>query len=144
MNKILILIVCCMLSFKVPAQTVTPEKLKKVEEILFMQQQCWNNGDIECFMQYYWNSDSLMFIGKNGITYGWKNTLDNYQKRYPDKAAMGVLNFEIIKTSIITESDMHLIGKWLLTREKDSPGGYFTLLWKKINGEWKIIMDHSS
>ncbi|HLC82952.1 MAG TPA: DUF4440 domain-containing protein, partial [Bacteroidia bacterium] len=53
------------------------------------QEAAWNKGDLEAFMIPYWKSDSLKFVGKSGITYGWQNTLDNYKKNYPDKATMG-------------------------------------------------------
>lgn len=61
------------------------------------QRLAWNRGDIEGFMNGYWQSDSLMFIGKSGVTYGWKNTLGNYKRGYPDTAAMGKLDFNILR-----------------------------------------------
>src|SRR5690348_407638 len=65
---------------------------KAIRQILEQQTEAWNNGDIEGFMQTYWKSDSLLFIGKNGVRRGWKETLENYKKGYPDKAAMGRLS----------------------------------------------------
>lgn len=111
---------------------------------LFNQAKCWNEGDIDCFMEDYWHSDSLMYIGKNGVTYGWQNTLDNYKKRYPSKREMGILDFEIIKLDRLDESHYFMIGKWSLKREIGDIGGHFSLIWKKINREWVIVADHSS
>ena len=68
-----------------------------ISEKLNNQAICWNEGDIDCFMNDYWKNDSLMYIGKNGVTYGWQNTLDNYKKRYPTKNDMGKLSFEIVR-----------------------------------------------
>ena len=31
-------------------------------------------------MEGYWKSESLKFYGANGVTYGWDNTLERYQK----------------------------------------------------------------
>ena len=107
------------------------------------QQSSWNNGDIPGFMEYYWKSDSLKFIGSKGITYGWQKTLDNYLKSYPDKAAMGVLKFTIKEATQLSPTSIYVVGKWEL--EKEAPaGGYFTLLWKKIKGKWLIVTDHTS
>ena len=39
------------------------------------QEDAWNKGDLENYMQGYWKNDSVMFIGKSGITYGWQKTL---------------------------------------------------------------------
>lgn len=107
------------------------------------QEKCWNNGDIKGFMQYYWNSDSLQFVGSRGITFGWQKTLDNYLKSYPSREAMGILSFTILETKLISQNYAHVIGKWDLKREKPA-GGYFTLLWKKIDGKWFIVVDHTS
>ncbi len=115
-----------------------------ITKTLYAQQDSWNKGDLEEFMQPYWHSDSLTFIGKSGITYGWQQTLDNYKKGYPNKDAMGKLEFTILKITQLSSRDASVIGKWNLTRTMGDVGGYFTLLWKKINGKWVIVQDHSS
>ena len=108
------------------------------------QADCWNSGDIDCFMEYYWHHDSLMYIGKNGVTYGWQNTLDNYRIKYPTKKEMGHLEFEIIQLEKLSIEHYFMVGKWHLTRDMGDIGGHFTLIWKKIDNEWVITSDHSS
>jgi len=115
-----------------------------VMKVLATQQDAWNRGDIEGFMQGYWKSDSLMFVGKTAPVYGWQTTLDHYKKGYPDRAAMGQLTFDIIQVKILDPTNAFVMGGWRLKREKDEPGGYFTLWFRKINGEWKIVCDHTS
>jgi len=114
--------------------------------VLKNQQLAWNNANIDEFMSYYWENDSLQFIGKKGITYGWKNTLDNYKKSYPDAASMGKLNFEIIHLIFFNKKQAYVLGRWNLIRiaEKGNIGGHFTLLLKKINNKWLIISDLTS
>jgi ketosteroid isomerase-like protein len=104
----------------------------------------WNTGDIDRFMLTYWQSDSLMFVGKSGITYGWQNTLNNYKKGYPDTAAMGKLDFNILEVKRLSVLYFFIVGKWHLTRSIGDVGGHFTLLFKKIKNKWVIIADHSS
>ena len=108
------------------------------------QRQAWNKGDLEGFMQSYWKSDSLLFVGQSGPKYGWQTTLDNYRRSYPDRAAMGTLNFDIKEVRFITKDDAFVLGAWHLKREKDDPKGYFTIILKRIDGQWKIVSDHSS
>ena len=108
------------------------------------QTTAWNQGNLERFMETYWHSDSLMFIGKSGPTYGWKNTLANYKKGYPDTAAMGKLNFELISVKRLSEQYYSVVGKWHLKRSIGDVGGAFTLLFKKIKKKWVIVQDHSS
>jgi ketosteroid isomerase-like protein len=117
--------------------------MEEIQRVMNLQEVAWNEGNIEQFMDGYWKSDSLMFIGKNGIKYGWEPTLDNYKTSYPDKTAMGKLNFEILKLEVNGNS-AYMLGKWKLIRKEDTPNGYFTLYWKKIDGKWVITIDHTS
>lgn len=110
------------------------------------QENCWNKGDLECFMKHYWKNDSLEFIGKSGLNLGWQTTLDNYKNSYKNKDEMGVLSFEYLKEKQIDNHTFHVIGKWKLSRTSigDTLQGHFTLIWQIKNGEWVIISDHSS
>jgi ketosteroid isomerase-like protein len=117
---------------------------KKIRELLAIQTESWNCGDIEGFMQTYWKSDSLMFIGKNGVKRGWQETLNNYKKGYPDSTAMGKLSFDIIKIEKLSKKYYFVVGKWMLKRSVGNLSGHYNLLLKKINGAWKIVADHSS
>jgi len=113
-------------------------------KLLEDQRQAWNKGNIVEYMEGYLKSDSLVFVGKNGAKYGWDNTLVNYKKSYPDQKAMGFLSFDIKEVRLISADHAFVLGAWHLKREKDEPKGFFTLILKKINGEWKVIADHSS
>ena len=115
-----------------------------IEKFMLEQELAWNNADLEGFMGHYWNSDSLSFIGSKGITRGWKSTLANYKKSYPDASAMGKLSFTNVKVDILDASNAFVIGKWQLDRSADTLSGHYTLLWKKINDTWQIVADHSS
>jgi len=116
---------------------------QNIPDLMKKQEAAWNTGDIEGFMKYYWKSDSLKFIGSSGITYGWQKTLDNYKKKYPDAKTMGKLTFVIKTEEKLSDNSVFIIGSWNLQRE-NPVGGYFTLLWKKIKGEWVIVVDHTS
>ena len=117
---------------------------QQILAVLEKQRAAWNAGDLVNYMQGYQQSDSLLFVGKSGPTYGWKQTLANYQKNYPDKQAMGFLTFDIKKVQFISGDTAFVMGAWHLKRQKDEPQGYFTLIFKKFKSGWKIVSDHSS
>jgi ketosteroid isomerase-like protein len=117
---------------------------QQIRTLLQKQTIAWNQGDINSFMQTYWRSDSLLFIGKTGLTYGWQPTLDNYKKSYPDTAAMGKLTFNLLEFKSLSPDIYFVVGKWHLQRTIGDVQGHFSLVVKKINGAWKIIADHSS
>jgi len=115
-----------------------------IQKILSAQTEQWNKGDLEKFMEGYWHSDSLMFIGKSGITYGYSNALKNYQAGYSDTVQMGKLRFELVSLKPISNDHYFVVGKWFLKRSIGDLSGVYTLLFRKINGEWFIVVDHSS
>jgi len=115
-----------------------------IHQLLDRQTAAWNRGDIDQFMDGYWESDSLMFIGKSGVTYGWSNTLKNYKRGYPDTAAMGKLHFDLITVKRLSDEYYFVVGKWFLKRSIGDIGGHYNLLFRKINGKWVIVADHSS
>ncbi|MBX2969612.1 MAG: nuclear transport factor 2 family protein [Cyclobacteriaceae bacterium] len=117
---------------------------RAIRKVMLEQQEAWNRADIASFMEGYWKSDSLKFIGRNGITYGWQTTLENYKKGYPTPEAMGKLTFTILSLEVLSGTSAYMIGRWQLKRKTDEPGGHFTLLWRKINGKWVIVADHTS
>ncbi|MEJ7692257.1 nuclear transport factor 2 family protein [Daejeonella sp.] len=135
-----LLVIVCLAACTAKNDSDHADILKVLED----QRLAWNKGDIEGYMQGYVKSDSLVFVGKSGPKYGWKTTMDNYKKGYPDKAAMGILTFGIKKVKLINAEYAFVLGGWHLKREKDEPQGYFTLLLQKIEGKWKVIADHSS
>ena len=104
----------------------------------------WNNGDMEGYMKGYWEHDSLVFIGKNGPTYGYRQTLERYKKAYPNKAAMGKLASTVLSLKALSADYYFVVGRWELERSMGNLAGTYTLLIKKIGDTWVIVNDHSS
>jgi ketosteroid isomerase-like protein len=140
MKKIVFVFLIC-IGLNANAQT---SEVKAIQQLLQTQTEAWNKGDIDNFMVGYWNNDSLMFIGKSGLKYGYETTLKNYKKSYPDITAMGQLNFDLMKINVLSKDYAFVVGKWHLKRSIGDLDGHFTLLLKKINKQWTVVADHSS
>ena len=140
MKRILLLFTIC---WSIACQAQNKDE-NTIRNMLHHQTEAWNRGDLETFMQPYWQSDSLMFVGKGGVTWGWKNTLEHHRKGYPDKEAMGKLFFDIVKIQKLSEEYFFVTGKWMLQRKMGDLSGHYTLLIRKIGDQWKIVTDHSS
>lgn len=121
-----------------------PNASTAILKVLKNQVSAWNEGSIERYMKGYWNNDSLLFIGKNGPAYGYQNTLTRYKKSYADTASMGKLGFEVLSLKKLSPNYYFAVGKWNLKRSIGNLSGSWTLLFKRINREWKIVADHSS
>jgi hypothetical protein len=126
------------------SQTAPAHIQHEVKAVLDSQQRAWNNGKVEQFMDGYWRSDSLKFITNKGIRYGWQAMLDGYKKGYPDAAAMGVLDFNILRIDLLAKKLVMVTGKWKVTGSKGVQEGAFTLLVQKIGNRWLIVSDHTS
>lgn len=115
-----------------------------IKQILKTQENAWNTGNLDAFMIGYWNNDSLMFIGKKGLTYGFNATLENYKKSYPDTAYMGKFTSTLISIKKLSNEYYFVIGKWELNRTVGNIFGHYSLLFRKIKGKWVVVADHSS
>ncbi|TKB55055.1 nuclear transport factor 2 family protein [Ferrimonas aestuarii] len=115
----------------------------EVRQVLMQQQQAWNQGDIPGYMQGYWQSEQLRFISSGKIKYGWQKVLDGYLSRYPDRDTMGKLDFELESITMLSDELALVVGRWQLTRKHDQPKGEFSLVFRKIDGYWRIINDHT-
>lgn len=118
--------------------------IKAIKAVMQLQQEAWSENNLETFMQGYWKSDSLKFYGSKGLTKGWKQTLANYKKGYPTKDHSGTLNFVLDDISKIEENSYWVMGQYHLKRKVGDANGNFLIIFKKIDGEWKIVADMSS
>ncbi|QKG55527.1 nuclear transport factor 2 family protein [Hymenobacter sp. BRD128] len=124
-----------------------PTPRQAITQVLATQTAAWNRGDIPTFMAGYWHSDSLVFIGRSGVTYGWQPTLDNYKKSYPSAAQMGKLDFSRLRITPLGADVAQVVGHFHLARPNAKAGdaqGQFLLIFRKLNGKWVIVADHSS
>jgi len=140
-NAILLLSVVLLSSF-VPKPSISDDEIA-IRKVLDDQRLAWNAHDLEGFMEGYWKSDDLKFYGSNGVTYGWNNTLERYRKAYPSKDHTGTLTFVINDISGIENGSYYVMGEYHLQRKVGDANGIFMIIFKKINGQWKIIADTS-
>ena len=151
MKKLLLLLFIPLLSFgqvsyddTMSIESVSAKDSIDIMKVMKFQENAWNSGDINSFMEGYIKSDELVFSGKSGPVYGWNDTRNRYLKNYPDTQTMGQLKFTVNKIRSVSADVAFLIGEYYLTRSTEDSYGHFTLFWKKINNKWLIISDHTS
>jgi ketosteroid isomerase-like protein len=129
--------------FATPAQQHDADRAA-IQAVLSAQQAAWNRGDIDAFLVGYWHSPELTFSGNSGVSRGWDGVLARYKKNYPDRAAMGELDFSALEFHFLGPDASLVLGKWHLKRQKGDIGGVFTLVWQRFPEGWKIVHDHTS
>ena len=126
------------------SQNLKEKDSLKILNVLEQQRIAWNDNNINKFMQGYLKSEKLVFSGSNGPVFGWNFVKDRYLKTYSTKELMGDLSFEMNDLFLLTKKVAILLGKFNLQRKNEKLSGYFTLIFKKINGNWYIVSDHTS
>ena len=123
-----------------PKKNAAPE----IQNVLRAQQDAWNRGDIEGFMNGYWRSEETLFVSGDDVTRGWQKVLDRYKTKYSDRAKMGTLTFSDFEIKPLSDDSAIVLGSWKLKRAKDEPHGRFTLIFRHFPDGWKIVHDHTS
>lgn len=142
MRKIILLLCAFTLVYSCQNSTTKSQDKEAIISVLKAQEKAWSNHNLEGYMQGYWKSDSLKFYGSNGsIAYGWNKTLSNYKKRYPSQEHTGILKFKINDITQIENESYYVMGAYHLTRTIGNAKGIFMIIFRKINGEWKIVAD---
>ncbi len=116
----------------------------QIRNLLDAQAAAWNRGDIDAFMAGYWNDEGLRFASGDSVTYGWAAANRRYHEHYPDRAAMGRLEFAEVTVEPVGTDAALVFGRWSLQRERDRPHGLFSLLLRRTADGWKITRDHTS
>jgi len=115
-----------------------------ITAVLSAQQAAWNRGDVDAFLVGYWHSPDLTFSGSSGVSRGWDGVMARYKKNYPDRAAMGHLDFSELELRFLGRDAALVLGHWHLKRDKGDIGGVFSLVWQRFPEGWKIVHDHTS
>jgi ketosteroid isomerase-like protein len=120
------------------------EPASEIQSVIRAQQDAWNRGDTEAFMNGYWRSDETVFVSGDEVTRGWQKVLDRYKNKYSDRAKMGTLTFSDLEITPMSDNSAVVLGSWKLKRANDEPHGRFTLIFRKFPDGWKIVHDHTS
>jgi uncharacterized protein (TIGR02246 family) len=136
---------CCLLTatFVAAAQN-PPNAAAEIQSVLHAQQEAWNRGDIDKFMNGYARSASTVFVSDDQVSRGWEIVRERYRQKYSDRTKMGTLAFSDIEVTVLSPDAAVVLGRWELKRATDEPHGRFTLILKRLPEGWRIVHDHTS
>ena len=131
-----------------------PGGAHEIRAVLKAQQEAWNRGDIDAFMNGYWRSDLTRFVSGDEVTRGWQTVRDRYKTKYSDREKMGTLAFSDLEITMLSADAAVVLGRWELKRVNEPPSrrsgvpgephGRFTLVLRKFTEGWRIVHDHTS
>jgi uncharacterized protein (TIGR02246 family) len=126
------------------APTQNQNATARIRSVLREQQEAWNRGDIDGFMNGYARSASTVFVSDDTIRRGWETVRARYREKYSDRAKMGALTFSDLEITLLSPDAAVVLGRWNLKRANDQPHGRFTLIFKRMPEGWRIVHDHTS
>jgi ketosteroid isomerase-like protein len=118
--------------------------IAEIRSVLRMQQDAWNHGDIDRFMNGYARSKDTVFVSEDTVRRGWETVRTRYREKYSDRAKMGVLTFSDLEITVLSPDSAVALGRWKLKRAQDQPHGRFTLIFRRFPEGWRIVHDHTS
>jgi uncharacterized protein (TIGR02246 family) len=128
------------------AQSPNSADESAIREVLADQVQAWNKGDVVTFMKGYEDSPETTFVSDRVIK-GYGPVLERYKTRYPTPEKMGKLRFSDLEVRLLGADHASVIGRFHLDRTAEAGGpasGIFTLILRKSESGWKVILDHTS
>jgi ketosteroid isomerase-like protein len=128
--------------FAAPEQTAN--SATQIRSVLQAQQDSWNRGDVDGFMNGYARSTSTVFISEDTIRRGWQTVRERYKQKYSNRAKMGTLAFSDLEITLLSSDSAVASGRWRLKRANDQPHGRFTLILRRLPEGWRIVHDHTS
>ena len=145
-TRLTLLVICYILmaAFACYAPEQASSSVAEIQSVLTAQQDAWNRGDIDAFMNGYARSASTVFVSDDEVRRGWEPVRDRYRGKYSDRAKMGMLNFSEIEVTMLSPDAAVVLGRWRLKRANDEPHGRFTLIFKRLPEGWRIVHDHTS
>jgi ketosteroid isomerase-like protein len=133
-----------LMTMAVPLQAQTANAVADIQSVLHAQQEAWNRGNIDGFMNGYAHSASTVFISEDEARRGWETVRERYRQKYSDRTKMGALTFSEIEITLLSPDAAAVLGRWRLKRPNDEPHGRFTLIFKLLPEGWRIVHDHTS
>ena len=122
-----------------------PDGSEDIQAVLSAQSAAWNQGDIPAFMAGYWESEELRFASGNSVEQGFDATLARYLRTYDTPEKMGTLSFHDLDIDVLSPDSAVVFGRFHLERPAEGNAtGLFTLVFRKVDGAWVIVHDHTS
>ena len=136
--------VCIFMATFVVAAPANPENaIAEIRSVLHAQQDAWNRGDIDQFMNGYAKSQSTVFVSEDEVRRGWETVRERYRQKYSDRTKMGTLAFSDLEVTVLSPDAAVVFGRWALKRANDQPHGHFTFIFKHLPEGWRIVHDHT-
>ena len=117
---------------------------KAIRHVLSEGRDAWNRGDITAYMKSHWRDERTVHVFNDHMTIGFSAIEERYRARYPDPKNMGMISGPELDVQILEPSVAIAFGRWSFEHGQVQMNGVVTLVFRKIDGAWLIVHDHST
>ena len=145
MNKVQLwlTLVFSVLMLQPPSLFAQTSEANEIIQLMREEEQAWNSGDIEAYVNLYAAEDSVRMIYSTGAVYGKENILAFYKKYWP-KERMGTLVLDGERMERLSKKYYYVTGYFHVSYpDGKAINGRFSGLMKKIKGKWYLYTDHA-
>jgi uncharacterized protein (TIGR02246 family) len=146
MNLLRALLLLCSVYFPSLLRSSVNTAEASITAVLNEQVDAWNSGDLKKFVSSY--APKCTLVGGNQISETTRaDVLAHYEKKYPSPEARGKLRFSELMVHLLDAETATVTGHFHLERSPSGggpAGGVFSLVFKRIDGSWEIVLDHTS
>ena len=133
-------------SARAPSPALNPAEATATAVVfLRASSEAWNRGDLEAFVDDYARDSTTTFVAGGRVQYGWDWIHDNYYTHWWDLGSeRDSLRFEDVAARSLGSDHLLTTARFVLFRgDSVTASGPFTLVMRRIEGEWKIIHDQT-
>ncbi len=144
---------CAVLAFiigctPVPQRESDPEETDPtavVTALLTESAAAWNAGDLERFVSDYARDSTTTFVSGGRVRSGFTWIRGNYAPAFERGAARDSLQFQSVAARWLGPEHVLATARFVLFRgDSVTASGPFTLVLREVEGDWKIMHDHTS
>jgi hypothetical protein len=124
--------------------SIALSKEDEVRDIVREESRCWNEHNLNGYMDLFWRSPSLVATIDGEQLTGWDRLMAAYRNGYTDPNKMGSVSLERITTQQL-DSELFRAMSWFTLHQQTGDHPFVdSIILRRFPDGWKIVSAHSS
>ncbi len=121
------------------------DSIANVLAVVKTMREDWNGGDMQGYLDAYWNDDSLSLLFGNRVVTGKGDMTQMFTSAWPDEEKMGNYATDNVRARIATPGLAIVDGTFEHQFTDELIVGAFSQVLRRMDsGDWKVVHEHTS